>query len=283
MSHIGSPPTGQVSPSTAAIEVAHKTSVGSYDPKEGAAITPLEYGGLQEAFDHFNAALFDGALPDVFITYQRCANSSGYFSPNRYSGRIGNLGKHELALNPDGFIGETDEQICSTIVHEMVHLWQHAFGKPSPRGYHNREWAAKMKAIGLQPSSTGMVGGKETGQRMSDYVIPDGPFTRAFAKLAANGWKLNLQSAHRANPKTGGNNSKTKFSCLRCGFNSWAKPDGRMTCAFCYPGAPLMVAAPISSQTTESDSAAPYSREPPSLPAPRTDLMIDALEVDGAQ
>ena len=32
------------------------------------AITPIEYGGLQEAYDHFNAALFDRMLPDVFIT-----------------------------------------------------------------------------------------------------------------------------------------------------------------------------------------------------------------------
>ena len=176
-----------------------------HEPKadEPTAITPIEYGGLQEAFDHFNAALFDGELPDVFITYQRRAHSFGYFSPDRFSGRVDKFGKHELALNPDGFINQTDEQICQTLVHEMAHVWQHAFGKPSARGYHNKEWAAKMKAIGLQPSSTGMVGGKETGQTMSDYIIPDGPFTKAFAKLAATGWKLNLQSAHRPGPKGG--------------------------------------------------------------------------------
>jgi hypothetical protein len=39
-----------------------------------------------------------------------------------------------------------------------------------------------MKAIGLQPSSTGMVGGKETGQHMSDYEIPGGPFSTAFSQ-----------------------------------------------------------------------------------------------------
>jgi hypothetical protein len=42
----------------------------SYDRPDNqpSAITPIEYGGLQEAYDHFNAALFDGMLPDVFIT-----------------------------------------------------------------------------------------------------------------------------------------------------------------------------------------------------------------------
>ena len=42
------------------------------------------------------------------------------------------------------------------------------------------EWSEKLKSAGLYPSSTGMVGGKETGQHMSDYVIPDGPFVRSY-------------------------------------------------------------------------------------------------------
>jgi len=114
----------------------------------------------------------------------------------------------------------------------MTHVWQHVFGKPSGRNYHNKEWAAKMKAIGLQPSSTSMVGGKETGQRMGDYVIPGGPFTKTFAKLAAKGWKLNLQSAHRDGAK-GGANSKTKFTCPSCGTNAWGKPELEIDCRRC--------------------------------------------------
>ena len=157
--------------------------------------------------------LFDGALPDVFITYQRKANSAGYFSPIASPAASAQSGKHELALNPDGFIGQSDEQIMQTLVHEMAHVWQHTHGKPAARGYHNKEWAAKMKAIGLQPISTGMVGGKETGQRMRDYPIPGGPFAKAFAELAATGWKLNLQSAHRGGEARRRRHSKTKFTC----------------------------------------------------------------------
>ena len=207
----------------------------SYERLENqpTSITQVEYNGVQEAFDHFNATLFDGTLPDVFITYQRKAHSAGYFAANRFSGRIGKFGKHELALNPDGFIGQTDAQICQTLVHEMTHVWQHAFGEPSARGYHNKEWAAKMKQIGLQPSSSGMVGGKETGQRMSDYVIPDGPFAQAYAKLAATGWKLILESAHRPGDRPKGPESKTKFTCRDCGQNAWGKPDLAIVCELC--------------------------------------------------
>jgi hypothetical protein len=99
-------------------------------------------------------------------------------------------------------------------------------------GYHNKEWAAKMESLGLQPSSTGAVGGKRTGQRVSHYIIPDGPFTKAFANLAATGWKLNLQSAHRPGA-TKGPNSKTKFTCSSCSQNAWGKPDLAITCTLC--------------------------------------------------
>ena len=77
---------------------------------EHTAITPLEYGGLQEAYEYFSAALFDDALPNVFITYQRRANSAGHFAAERYSGRTKEYNhQHELSLNPDGFISHTDE------------------------------------------------------------------------------------------------------------------------------------------------------------------------------
>jgi hypothetical protein len=193
------------------------------------AITPAEYSGLQMAYDHFNEILFDGRLVDVFITYQRHAHSYGYFSPDRFTGRLDVLGRHELALNPDAFIGRTDEQITSTLVHEMVHVWQQQYGQPGSRGYHNKQWAAKMKLIGLQPSSTGAVGGSETGQRVSHYVIPGGRFAHAFAALAMTEWKLNLESAHRGD----GGKNKTKFICSSCGQNAWGKPDLAIICKHC--------------------------------------------------
>jgi SprT-like family len=200
--------------------------------KQPIGITTVEYGRLQVGYEHFNKTLFEGELPDVFITYQRKAHSRGYFSPDRFSGRVGTLGQHELALNPDSFVDRTDELIASTLVHEMVHVWQHALGKPSARGYHNKEWAAKMKLLGLQPSNTGHVGGKETGQQMTHYIIPDGPFTQSYDKLAAAGWILNLQSA----PRPGGAkapSSKVKSTCPTCGGNAWGRPNYRLACVAC--------------------------------------------------
>ena len=95
-----------------------------------------------------------------------------------------------------------------------------------------------MKSIGLMPSSTGAVGGKETGARMSDYILPGGAFSQAYAKLAATGWKLNLQSAPRQGPKGMTANSKTKFTCSSCGQNAWGKPDLKILCQPC--GKPML-------------------------------------------
>ena len=87
------------------------TDERSLSYQRAEAITPIEYSGLQGAFDHFNAALFEGSLPDVFITYQRKAHSAGYRSPDRFSGRTSQFAKHELVLNPDGFIGQSDKDL----------------------------------------------------------------------------------------------------------------------------------------------------------------------------
>jgi ribosomal protein S27AE len=114
----------------------------------------------------------------------------------------------------------------------MCHVWQETFGKAPRKGYHDRKWAAKMKEVGLQPSSTGEEGGAETGQSVSHYIIPEGHFAQAYAKLAASGFHLHWQSipaSGRAVKPT-----RMKFTCPECGQNAWAKPDARLICGQCY-------------------------------------------------
>src|SRR5215211_8110056 len=151
------------------------------------AFTQTEYEGFQQAYDFFNRELFDRSLLQVLVTLQRHAKTRGYFSPERFSGRIDETAVHELALNPDNFTGRTDEQILSTLAHEMAHVWQQTHGKAPRKGYHDRQWAGKMREIGLQPSSTGEEGGKETGQSISHYIIPGGRYA---AQRHMQNWRL---------------------------------------------------------------------------------------------
>jgi SprT-like family len=197
-----------------------------------AAITITEYQGFQDAYDFFNRELFAGSLPQVLVTLQRHARTYGYFSPQRFSGRIDKREVHELALNPDNFTGRTDAMILSTLVHEMCHVWQQTHGKAPRKGYHDRQWAGKMREIGLQPSSTGEEGGAETGQSVSHYILPEGGFAKAYATLAATGFQLHWQSAPASARAKKPN--KMKFTCPGCGQNAWAKPGARLICGECF-------------------------------------------------
>ena len=109
----------------------------------------------------------------------------GHYIYKKFYNKIENKfeGTDEIALNPSMFIKYPLIEICQTMVHEMCHGWQCNFGNPSREAYHNHEWANKMKEVGLMPSSTGEVGGKQVGQKMSDYPIKGGRFLKVTEEL----------------------------------------------------------------------------------------------------
>lgn len=148
------------------------------------------YAELQQAYDYYNDELFGGQLPGALITFQREKRTFGYFSPGRFVRRVNAKKSDEIAINPEFFALHPLQEACQTLTHEMVHQWQMHYGNPSRTCYHNAEFATKMESIGLMPSSTGMPGGKKTGQKMADYVIPGGPFDIATKKLFATGWAI---------------------------------------------------------------------------------------------
>lgn len=136
------------------------------------------YGYLDKAFDFFNKRLFDGKLPKVMFELTNKKRVGGYFKSKAWQS-VDNSYIHTIAINPQYIVHSTPLQVLTTLVHECCHLEQHLFGNEGRGNYHNTEWADKMESIGLMPSSTGKPGGKRTGQSMSDYPIPGGPFEQA--------------------------------------------------------------------------------------------------------
>jgi hypothetical protein len=201
--------------------------------------TKTQYNALQEAYDHFNGALFGDTLPACLITLNRRPKSRGYFIGDNFASLILDGEKtSEIALNPDAFKGRTNKEILSTLAHEMAHLWQHVFGKPGRGGYHNTQWAAKMKEIGLAPSDSGQPGGKETGDHMTHYIVANGPFdTVTTAFLVRRGeailWCSGEPSEEGQKRKAKSSASKTKFSCPDCEQAAWAKPTAKLMCGDC--------------------------------------------------
>ena len=196
------------------------------------------YSSLDAAYDHFNSELFSGQLPPCLITMQRHKGAYGYFSGGRFAS-VDDAQEvtDEIALNPSHFAGRTQAATLSTLAHEMCHLWQHHFGRPSRTAYHNKEWAAKMREIGLTPTDTGLPGGKDTGQKVTHMIEEGGRFERACTAYLATAPAIlyhdragDGEAAARKKKAA----SKTKYTCPACGLNAWAKPDTHLICGECH-------------------------------------------------
>ena len=221
--------------------------------------TTHQFTKYQRLYDYYNDQLFKGGLPFCLLILSRNMEKvCGHFSKDRWQDREGNS-THEINLNPVYMATATDKNICQTLVHEMVHLWQHEFGKPSRAGYHNKEWAAKMKEVGLMPSHTGKKGGKQTGQQMDDYPIAGGIFEKAFEKMPKDillpfkskefleelefldavlegigTSETGITSEYRPRPqRRPKKKNRIKYSCSSCKANVWGKPNLELLCKTC--------------------------------------------------
>ena len=153
------------------------------------------YAQLQRAFDHFNEHLFESKLPPCLITLRSSSRHYGYHHKNRFINRQGMM-LDELGLQPGFFTLRPVEEVLSTLVHEMVHHWQDTHGQPSRSNPHNRQWATKMREIGLEPSASGLPGGKDTGPSMSHFIKPGGAFINACHSLLEQGFELSWFDRH---------------------------------------------------------------------------------------
>ena len=240
--------------------------------------TQQAYAELQQAYDWFNGKLFGGSLSPCLITLQRNKRSMGYYSHDRFVDRNG-AKTDEIALNPEYFAVQSIEEVLSTLVHEMAHLWQQHFGHPGRGKYHNQEWADKMIEIGLQPSNTASPGGKTTGDQMDHYIV-HGKFLDSCRELLLGDFQISWYDRYPATlapkwpegalPPTPASDpsspapakidspipaqahnamalmiqpenasNRLKYACAGCKVQVWGKPSLNLICGDCQ--LPLMV------------------------------------------
>ena len=200
------------------------------------APTAAQFSAYQAMYDYFNRVLFGGELRPVILNFSRAAHSYGFFAPERWEASAkGTERTHEISLNPAHLATRPAREVASTLVHEMAHAWQHEYGTPSARGYHNKEWAQKMDEIGLGPSATGAPGGARVGFKMTHYIIEGGPFARAFAAMPEkhllpwSSWEPD-PAARRKIRKLALAKNKVKYTCPVCEANAWGKPELHLVC-----------------------------------------------------
>jgi len=199
----------------------------SYD---GKMDTIKQHEAIQLIYDYFNEKLFNSSLNNCILNFSRKSKAYGFFAPNRWSARIGKEHLHEISLNPE-HLTRNPKEVVSTLVHEMCHLWQQDHGQPSP-GYHNKEFAVKMRSIGLQCSHNGQIGGRETGKNMTHYILENGLYDTFYNKMPESFIYpfICMQEPQKKANKTKKN--KTKYSC-DCGQNIWGKPGLNVFCQDC--------------------------------------------------
>ena len=181
------------------------------------------YSMLERAYDELNESLFGGGLPSCLLTLQRKRRVYGYFCAGRFGPEDDKL--DEIALSPMWFLDRPPDQLLSTLAHEMAHLWQHHFGKPTKSNPHNREWGTKMKEIGLPPEGPG---GKETGRNVSHRIDPEGAFKVAAEDILTFFKPDTGDIAPEIPPQTSGRYSR--YLCEECGVKALGKPGLDLRC-----------------------------------------------------
>lgn len=97
-------------------------------------------------YDQFNALFFNGRLPkavisigpDLIVRYGTCR-----------VGRDEIGAKHRIHLNSRHF-GRSESDVAVTLLHEMIHLYQHLFGHVGHRPrYHNSQFVSMAASVGL--------------------------------------------------------------------------------------------------------------------------------------
>lgn len=198
------------------------------------AIGPEMSEALQSAFDFYNARLFNSELPGCAVIVHRHRGAYGYFWPKRWLHSSGGRDAHEIAIHPDFIPDRSPSEVLSTLVHEMCHLQRFVTGKPPRGGYHRRQWAAMMDAVGLTPSATAAPGGKRTGQKVSHFIVDGGSFDTATADLLASGFAFAWGTAAEvkvARAKKSG--ARVRYTCPDCDAKLWGKSGLGVACKPC--------------------------------------------------
>ncbi len=85
--------------------------------------TEVQFRAFQQMYDYMNRTVFGGGLKPVILNFSRRAKTLGFFAPERWQ-RDGGEKAHEISLNPAYLATRKPRDVASTLVHEMVHLWQ---------------------------------------------------------------------------------------------------------------------------------------------------------------
>ena len=96
----------------------------------------------------------------------------------------------EIAINARYVVGRPWWEILGTLLHELCHAWQQAYGSPGKRNHHNAEFRQKARDLGLIVDRRGVTGYalespfKELLRRFG-VEVPAGEVTPTFSRTVS--------------------------------------------------------------------------------------------------
>jgi hypothetical protein len=219
-----------------------ETEISEYageDTNNNQSASEKLWGAWHGLFDFFNDNLFDGAL-DRNRVILNCSRSAGRSTLGFYMGFLaenkgawieqgGTEQKAEISMNPSKMAKYGFEETMATFVHELCHFWQDLHGSPGKRGYHNKEWADKMLAVGLKPINNKNPS-KMTGMSMHHSIMEDGNFAQVIKTLPE---ELKLPFLGLATAKPAVTVGYEKWRCPHCKQICRAKSSALIACVPC--------------------------------------------------
>ena len=196
-------------------------------------------GYLNKIFDLLNEEFFENTLSRPTITIQSTPKAYGHFSL-REDTWISKLGAtHEINLGA-GTLSRPIEQICATLLHEMVHYYNYEQGiQDCSRGntYHNKKFKAAAESRGLIVDHSEKYGWSHTSpsDALLDFVLRHELSDILINRNEFTGFQMPGTGTHSGvevivPPKT---SSTRKYICPCCGNSVRATKTVRIACLDC--------------------------------------------------
>lgn len=173
---------------------------------------------LHQWVDRFNAEFCGGRLPRAAVSLSRDRRSRlGWYLPSRDGLSL----NYRVNLNTRHLTRKTDE-VLETLLHELLHLEEHLFGKPGKGNYHTRGFQKRCEDLGIPCDHRGCNLGIRRPSPFTELLEHHGiPITVPMSE------ELRSALRHQEQPVT-------KLKRWTCGCtNVWAAVEVQAICTQC--------------------------------------------------
>ena len=196
-------------------------------------------GYLNKIFDLLNEEFFESALSRPTITIQSTPKAYGHFSlrDDTWISKIG--GTHEINIGA-GTLSRPIENVCATLLHEMVHYYNHIHGvQDCSRGntYHNKRFKTAAEQRGLCVEHSDKYGWSHTspGDELLQFCLDNDLSDILLNRNEFGGYRVTGTGTHApATPTVTRRPSSTrKYICPCCSNSVRATKNVNIGCLDC--------------------------------------------------